>query len=628
MLVALALTAMGGESPMSDKLATPRAFPPWEPLERVGEGATSVVWRARHAEGGRLVALKVARADDASTHAVAREATLMARVARRWGPALVDAGAGFLATEWIAGSPVDPRALGAKADRELLAAVVAHGVGRALEELHEAGVRHGDVKPQNVLCAPRAHPTRDAAEDRGATLIDLGLAAEVASEALGGTPRYAAPELRERGEAGPAADVWALGLVLAEILDSARGAGRRSRRRGRLLDRAPGEPARWVQALLVAGARGAGRAPRGSRRAPRGGCGLRADDGEAASRARGSGAAGLPRGPRAGRHAPVAQVVARDRRAGRAGGSRRRCGWARKLDAGRSAGAASRSSRWRPSRRARWLVSLVGPERRRVAHSAATSAGKGALVARAAALARERDPAAVDARGPARRRRRRAPRVGPGGRRGPRRAPRARARPSRRRTRRRSSWPRTSSRRGRAPAALAVPLAAALARAGETGRAWAALGGDRGTRGRRAPRRAGAPARADREARRARRVASSRPATRPAAAQRAGDARAPAWDAGDLDERRAAARGARAARRPPRCARSSRGAAARTSRRSAASTPALAEPLDGRRASRGSRRRGVCSSSRAGRSGAALRSFGRAVELATRAGAVSRRRPT
>ena len=215
MLVALALTAMGGDSSMSDKLAEPRSIPPWEALERVGEGATSVVWRARHVDGGQLVALKLARADEASGRAVAREANLLARVGRRWGPALVDAGAGFLATEWIAGSPVDPRAIPAKAERERLAAVVAHGAGRALEELHEAGVRHGDVKPQNVLRSTHK-PTRDAAEDRGATLIDLGLASDVGAEVLGGTPRYAAPELRDRGEAGPAADLWALGVVLAE----------------------------------------------------------------------------------------------------------------------------------------------------------------------------------------------------------------------------------------------------------------------------------------------------------------------------------------------------------------------------------------------------------------------------
>ncbi|MGD0530601.1 MAG: protein kinase, partial [Polyangiaceae bacterium] len=230
-------------------MAEPRPIPPWEALERIGEGATSVVWRARHAAGGQLVALKLARADDASPRAVAREATLLARIARRWGPALLDAGAGFLATEWVAGSPVDPKALPARADRERLAAVVAHGVGRALEELHEAGIRHGDVKPQNVLRSSHK-PSRDAAEDRGATLIDLGLAADVGAEALGGTPRYASPELRDRGEAGPAADLWALGLVLAEILDPAVAeASEPVATIGAWVGKS--EPARWVEALLA-----------------------------------------------------------------------------------------------------------------------------------------------------------------------------------------------------------------------------------------------------------------------------------------------------------------------------------------------------------------------------------------
>ena len=88
------------------------------------------------------------------------------------------------------------------AEREHLAAVVAHGVARALEELHQAGIHHGDVKAANVLCAPTA-PVRDAADDRGATLIDLGLAGDAAPARSAGTPRYASPELRERAEAGP-----------------------------------------------------------------------------------------------------------------------------------------------------------------------------------------------------------------------------------------------------------------------------------------------------------------------------------------------------------------------------------------------------------------------------------------
>src|SRR5580692_5130493 len=214
MVVALAISGMGEVAPMSDKLATAPSAPPWQALERIGDGATSVVWRARHEERGTIVALKLGRPD--AGEALAREATLLARVGRRWGPALVDAGRDFLATEWVDGSALDPRT--SKGDRIALAAIVAHGVGRALEELHDAGVRHGDVKPQNILRGRRV-PTRDAPEDRGATLIDLGLATDVDVAPLGGTSRYAAPELRERGEAGPAADLWALGLVLAELLD-------------------------------------------------------------------------------------------------------------------------------------------------------------------------------------------------------------------------------------------------------------------------------------------------------------------------------------------------------------------------------------------------------------------------
>src|SRR5271165_4293210 len=93
---------------MSYKLAMVGAARQWELIDQAGRGSTSIVWRARHKQAGRLVALKVANDEPGAAEAVAREAALLARTRRRWGPALVDAGPGYVATEWAEGAPLDP----------------------------------------------------------------------------------------------------------------------------------------------------------------------------------------------------------------------------------------------------------------------------------------------------------------------------------------------------------------------------------------------------------------------------------------------------------------------------------------------------------------------------------------
>jgi transcriptional regulator with GAF, ATPase, and Fis domain/tetratricopeptide (TPR) repeat protein len=610
MLVALALGEMGGESSMSDKLAEPHTPAPWEALERVGEGATSVVWRARHDSGGQLVAMKLAREDEASLHAVAREATLLARIGRRWGPALVDAGAGFLATEWIAGTSVDPRAVPAKTDRVWLAAVVAHGAGRALEELHEAGVRHGDVKPQNVLRSSHK-PSRDAADDRGATLIDLGLASDLGAEVLGGTPRYAAPELRERAEAGPAADLWALGLVLAEILDP-RVAEASDPVAAVEAWSATGEPARWVEALLARAPGGRPGAKWLASRAARW-LELRVDEREVASgrvaRVRRTYLAARSHDVRL---ANVSRAIAEPARGWLEDAIR----WARKLDPA-SVGTETSIEPMGAVRRARWLVSLAG------ASAAAwvtggDERGEGELVAHAVALARERDPSAwtledlLGKGGPA-------PGTWDPGNddervvRVVRELSRSAPDPAA------IELAENELARGRAPAAMAFPLAAALARGGETGRAWAALAATEGAeadafRGELARRR-GQTAVAEAMARRA--LGTTEPATRGAAQATLGRL---AWDAGDLDETERRLEGARgpAAAEVRALVAWRRGTYESALR---ALDVALAEPLDADVVARLENVKGLLELSR-GASVAALRCFGRAVELAARAGAV------
>src|SRR5581483_6991871 len=164
---------------------------PWISLGVAGKGATALVHKAKHQKTGVLAALK-------TVSALAGEAAIVCAIGRRWGPRLLDAGPTWIALELTEGTPLDL----ASADP----IVVVHAVARGLAELHAAGVRHGDVKPANVIVSGRV-PEIDAASDRGATLIDLGLSTRTGDAARGGTPRYASPELREGKDVGPHADL-------------------------------------------------------------------------------------------------------------------------------------------------------------------------------------------------------------------------------------------------------------------------------------------------------------------------------------------------------------------------------------------------------------------------------------
>jgi transcriptional regulator with GAF, ATPase, and Fis domain/tetratricopeptide (TPR) repeat protein len=504
----------------------------WRALERVAEGATAVVWRAHDEATGRIVAIKLARSA-ADADVIARESAFLARVARRWGPALVDAGPSFAAFEWTDGAPLD-RAVG-DADVADLAGRVAHGVARGLEELHQAGFHHGDVKPANVLV--RAHrPARDAAEDRAATLIDLGLAAASGS-ALGGTHRYAAPELRAAGEGGPSADMWSLGVVLAELLHPELAAAGDPVAALRAIGASGREPDRWVDALLAIAAGGR---PSASWLATRAASflGLRADEGEGErgrqERVRRSYLRERARDVVAG--ATVADGVAGPARAWLEDA----IAWETKLATARDGRPTAQHPApplrpLSPLRRARWLVALIGP-------SAAAwplppaAADDGALASRLLDLARGRDPSAwtrgdvfdsAEVASP--------PQAAPASEDSGDRAPRLvreLAQPEPR------PWAIAAAEddlaRGAAPPTLVLQLATSLLRAGEVGRAWAAL---RAAVGPEADALRSEVARRRGDTERARAAAEAAAASADDGARGRGRATLArlAWDAGDLD---------------------------------------------------------------------------------------------
>ncbi|MCA9706111.1 MAG: serine/threonine protein kinase, partial [Myxococcales bacterium] len=93
-------------------------------------------------------------------------------------------------------------------------------VARALRDLHQSGVVHRDVKPDNVIVV-------ELQGERVAKLLDFGLAADIGAGSdarmtrLGerpGTPRYMSPEQAWDAPAHPVFDIYALGVTFYEIL--------------------------------------------------------------------------------------------------------------------------------------------------------------------------------------------------------------------------------------------------------------------------------------------------------------------------------------------------------------------------------------------------------------------------
>ncbi|MDQ0684721.1 hypothetical protein QFZ56_003684 [Streptomyces achromogenes] len=186
-------------------------------LARLGAGGMGQVYLGR-SPGGRLVAIKVIR-DEIVDHPEAlarfrREVETVRVVRSAYTANLIDASLEtapyWLATEYVPG-PTLSRAVAARGPlpvetcRGLLAALA-----EGLAAVHAQRVTHRDLKPQNVILAAQ-----------GPQLIDFGIARSAAQTALTeagfapGTPGYTAPEVLLRNEAGPAADVFALGATLA-----------------------------------------------------------------------------------------------------------------------------------------------------------------------------------------------------------------------------------------------------------------------------------------------------------------------------------------------------------------------------------------------------------------------------
>jgi WD40 repeat protein len=214
----------GPPAPSSGAEALP-SIPGYELLEVLGEGGMGVVFKARHRALNRVVALKmVVHAAGDGRFRIEAEAA-----ARLLHPHVVQIfevgevnGRPFLALEYCPGGSLADRLNGTPLPPTAAAGLVKTLAG-AVHAAHLAGVVHRDLKPANVLLVegpdvPLPQCTAKISDFGLAKM--LGQAGHTESGAVLGTPSYMAPEQAggKNKEIGPAADVWALGAILYELL--------------------------------------------------------------------------------------------------------------------------------------------------------------------------------------------------------------------------------------------------------------------------------------------------------------------------------------------------------------------------------------------------------------------------
>jgi eukaryotic-like serine/threonine-protein kinase len=221
----------------------PKQIGGYEILKVLGRGGMAVVYQARQPGLGRFVALKWLSPSAGPGLETARFLREAAAVGRMRHPNIVQVyevgehdGRPFLALEYVPGGTLADRLRGTPINPREAAALLEQ-VARAVHHAHEQGIVHRDLKPSNILLSPQPLvPSHQSSSNRLRTgdsglgtpkVTDFGLARAVDDdqsltqpEVIVGTPTFLAPEVIRHPESppAPAADVWAQGVILYEML--------------------------------------------------------------------------------------------------------------------------------------------------------------------------------------------------------------------------------------------------------------------------------------------------------------------------------------------------------------------------------------------------------------------------
>ena len=194
----------------------------YEVIAIVGEGASAITWRGHDRRLDRQVAIKILRRedgrDDGWSQRFEREARTSAAISHANVVHIYDVGQQdgwlYLVMQYIEGE--DLKALIRRRGRLGIDEAVGYTrqILNGLAAIHRAGILHRDIKPQNVLID----------RDGVARVTDFGIAQATIDEGLTtagttvGTAAYMAPEQAQAGALSEATDLYAVGVVLYEML--------------------------------------------------------------------------------------------------------------------------------------------------------------------------------------------------------------------------------------------------------------------------------------------------------------------------------------------------------------------------------------------------------------------------
>jgi eukaryotic-like serine/threonine-protein kinase len=194
-------------------------------LERMGEGAMGVVYRGERVQLGRPVAIKFLRGAYASSAEGKRlfqvEALASSRLSHPNCVPVTDFGVEgnepYLVMDFVHGQPLDFALRAELRFSPERAVAVVRQVLAALAHAHAQGVIHRDVKPENIIL------TRTEGHGEQPRLLDFGLGKlrgeeSVLSGVAPGTPAYLSPELASGARVDERADIYAVGIILFELL--------------------------------------------------------------------------------------------------------------------------------------------------------------------------------------------------------------------------------------------------------------------------------------------------------------------------------------------------------------------------------------------------------------------------